>query len=510
MEEQICLEFLIPVMSLARSFLDVIEKIENGESTINPEFPGKLFNKTPKEDVLNAISTLSNYENIFLIDFDDYSRMVKTLSDFVGNCNNTILFRNFVTDKGRNVCYINKQLDEKEVDSIKSTHFIARKILRKLTPNLGMLKSYSHTDYCNTLKLGDIVIKSDISAFFRSVKFENVMKYLSKTFFIKNLFLYSKCKIEDNGVEKFERIEIAFWAFISCLFHNGIIPTGAQYSNDLAKCYLYNLIFHEFDKSLLSSSRGRIHTYVDDILVIGNENNAKEIYSEFEKAINKGGLYLNYKKTQYFYPKDGNLEYSALGINKKKDNEVGVITKVNSKARKKCLDIIKKRRDYSESEKGIMNYALYMRHGTKRIFNPDIIMHSYFDDKSKLWDKLVSGDLNLKINRDIFNPEGLKYKDICIMAKNPKPASLYNANNHSFAHDINTECAIEFVKMFISDNPFGYSLGDIDYFACDDEEYLVVIFKKIHGDEIKKYNSCPLSFKKGFLSSLYLEENDTE
>ena len=221
-------------------------------------------------------------------------------------------------------------------------------------------------------------------------------------------------------------------------------------------------------------------------------------------------MYLNYKKTQYFYPKDGNLEYSALGINKKKDNEVGVITKVNSKARKKCLDIIKKRRDYSESEKGIMNYALYMKHGTKRIFNPDIIMHSYFDDKSKLWDKLVSGDLNLKINRDIFNPEGLKYKDICIMAKNPNPASLYNANNHSFAHDINTECAIEFVKMFISDNPFGYSLGDIDYFACDDEEYLVVIFKKIHGDEIKKYNSCPLSFKKGFLSSLYLEENDTE
>ena len=508
MREKVCLNFLLPVMALARTFLNIIEKIESGESTINSEFPEKLFNKTPKEDVLNAISTLVDDKNIFSISFDDYSRMVKTLSDFVGNCNNTILFRNFVTDKGRNVCYINKQIDSDSVEAIKNVHSSTRKILRALTPNLRMVKSYAHTDYYSPLKGDDIVIKSDISAFFRSVKFENVIKYLPKTFFIKNLFLYSMCKMEDNETKKFERIEIALWAFFSCLFHNGIIPTGAQYSNDLAKCYLNNLLFHEFDKSLLNSQRGQIHVYVDDILVISNENDAKAIYSEFEKAINRGGLYLNYKKTQYFYPKDGSLEYSALGINKRNHDDAGVISKVNSKARKKCLDIIKDRRDYNESEKGIINYALYMKYGTRKIFNPDIIMHSYFNDKSQLWDKLLSGDLRLKINQDIFNPVDLKYKDICIMAKDPDPkVFLYNFNDPITTENVATGSIKEFVKLFISDNPFGYSLINIDYFTHDDKEWLMITFGKISQGNGRRFNICPLFFKKGFLNSLYLEEN---
>ena len=149
-----------------------------------------------------------------------------------------------------------------------------------------------------------------------------------------------------------------------------------------------------------------------------------------------------------------------------------------------------------------------MKYCTRKIFNPDIIMHSYFNDKSQLWDKLLSGDLRLKINKDVFNPADLKYKDICIMVKDPDPkVFLYNFNDPITTENVATESIKEFVKLFISDNPFGYSLVNIDYFTHDDKEWLIITFGKMSKGNERRFNICPLFFKKGFLSSLYLEEN---
>lgn len=503
-DKNLCLSFLAPMTNLSQTFLNIIEKIENEECSIDSSFPEKLFNKTPKEDVLNAIETLIDYNNLFLIDFDEYSKKVKTLSDFVGNCNNTILFRNFRTDKGREVCYINKQIPDIYSDRIKEIHSNIRSLIGRLTPRLNLIKNQNSTDSYVDINYDQMAIKSDISSFFRSVRFENVIKYLSKTFLVKNILMYSKSQTENKELRVFERIEIALWGFIGCLFHNGIIPTGARYANDLAACYLNNLVFNTFRKDMLYSNRARIYVYVDDLLFLGEEGNVKEFYAEFEKAINKGGLYLNYKKTQYFYPKNGILEYSSLGRTRKFDFTTGFVSKVDSKARKKCLDIIKERREYDASEKGIINYALYMRHGANKIVNPDILMHSYFNDKSELWDKLIAGELNLKLNKSIFDPTNLKYKDICIMSKDIDVGFL---SAHQFL-DI-TDAIAEFVKLFILDNPFGLNLYGINLTESNEGNYnLILNLVRQRSRGTANIIPCPLIFRKDFLNGLYVEGKD--
>ncbi len=503
------LEFITPMIYLAQTFLDIIQKIEDGECDIDSTFPEKLFNKTPKEDVLKAIESLNGPSGLMAVDFEEYSKMVKTLADFVGNCNNTILFRNFVTDKGREVCYINKKISEDDCENIKRAHHRIRNTLRWLTPGLRFMCNIHNTSHVAINNYSEMVIKSDISAFFKSVRFEKVMQLAPKTFLIKNLPLFSECKFELEDHKKFERLEIGLWAFLSCLFHNGAVPTGAKYANELANYHLYNTIFHHFDKAIAGCTPSRVYVYVDDLILGGKEDDVKTVYAELEKALNKGGLYLNYKKTQYFYPKadEPGFEYSALGKRKVFSRSARHYSKVDSKSRKKCLDIIKERREYTHSEKGIINYAIRIDSSGSKLFNPDIIMHSYFDDKSKLWDKLVSGELDLKFDKDIFDPTGLSYKDICVMAKN-LPDDLRWPYGHDEDEDVELYAAInKFTEMFIGDNPSGYKVWITNIYHETDKTNLSVGFMKEFSNGTKKYTASTFSFERDLLDALYIDNN---
>lgn len=505
------LEFITPIVYLAQTFLDIIKKIEDGECDIDSTFPEKLFNKTPKEDVLKAIESLNGVNGLLTPDFEEYSRMVKTLADFVGNCNNTLLFRNFVTDKGREVCYINKKISEDDCENIKRAHNRIRNTLRWMTPNLRFMHNIHNTNHVAANNYNEMVIKSDISAFFKSVRFEKVMQLASKTFLIKNLPLFSECKFELEDHKKFERLEIGLWAFLSCLFHNGVVPTGARYANELANYHLYNTIFHHFDKAMAGVTSSRVYVYVDDLILAGREHDIKAIYAEFEKALNKGGLYLNYKKTQYFYPKadDSKFEYSALGKRKVFDLTTRHYSKVDSKSRKKCLDIVKERREYTPSEKGIIDYAIRINNGISVLFNPDIILHSYFDDKCKLWDKLVAGELDLKMDKDIFDPTGLSYKDICIMAKNLPINYRWPYERDSDDEDQELYAAIgKFAEMFIADNPSGYKMWTTNVYEEGGKVHLSVGLVKEFSNGTKKHTASVFSFEKDFLDALYIDRQE--
>ena len=499
--KQTYFQFVMPIVFMSESFLKIIGGIRNGTCNIDKTFPDKLFNKTPEADVKFSIEGLKNFKIFESGDFDEYCRMMKTLSDFVGNCNNTILFRNFKTDKGREVCYINKNIPEDIVAEIKQHFSTVKYLLKRMTPSLRFMRNLRSVLGIYEVRSTSTVIKADISSFFKSVRFENVMQYAPKAFKKENIHLYAKSELVNNDSRMYERLEVALWAFLSCLFHNGVVPTGAQYANNLANFHLYNVLFINFDRGLRSGTKATVSVYVDDLMFTGEEGDVKAVFAEFEKAINKGGLYLNYKKTQYFYPDENKVEFSLLGYRRNANSRGVVQAKVNSKIRKKCLDIIKERREYTLSEKGLINYALRMYHNGHTVFNPDIVLHSYFDEKVEMWNKLVSGELRLKINKEIFDPTGLSYKDICIMAKEV-PGALPVVEERRGLPD---EMAM-FISMFVGNNPSGYTINSMAACTFNNAPAISVVFVNEREKKRNRYISGFFTFDQRLLASLYWAE----
>ena len=494
-------EFAITITSMSESFMKIIDGIRNGTCNIDRTFPDKIFNKTPEADVKSSIEGIKNFKTFQTGDFDEYCRMMKTLSDFVGNCNNTILFRNFKTDKGREVCYINKNIPEEIVAEIKDIFSRVKYSLKRMTPHLRFMRNLRTVLGIHDSRSTSTIIKADISSFFKSVRFENVMQYAPKAFKKENISLYAESELVNDGSRMYERLEVALWAFLSCLFHNGVVPTGAQYANDLANYHLYNVLLINFDKRLRAGTNAAVSVYVDDLMFSGEEGDVKAVFAEFEKALNKGGLYLNYKKTQYFYPSENKVEFSLLGYRRNANSRGVVQAKVNSKIRKRCLDITKERREYTASEKGLINYAIRMYHNGHTVFNPDIILHSYFDEKVEMWNKLVSGELKLKINKEVFDPTGLSYKDICIMAKEV-PGALPVVEERRGLPD---EMAM-FIGMFVGNNPSGYTINSMAACTFDNAPAVSVVFVNERLHKRNRYTSGFFTFDKRLLDSLYMVE----
>ena len=494
-------EFAITITSMSESFMKIIDGIRNGTCNIDRTFPDKIFNKTPEADVKFSIDGIKNFKTFQTGDFDEYCRMMKILSDFVGNCNNTILFRNFKTDKGREVCYINKNIPEEIVTEIKDIFSRVKYSLKRMTLSLRFMRNLRTVLGIHDSRSTSTIIKADISSFFKSVRFENVMQYAPKVFKKENIGLYAESELVNDGSRMYERLEVALWAFLSCLFHNGVVPTGAQYANDLANYHLYNVLLINFDKRLRAGTNAAVSVYVDDLMFSGEEGDVKAVFAEFEKALNKGGLYLNYKKTQYFYPGENKVEFSLLGYRRNANSRGVVQAKVNSKIRKRCLDITKERREYTTSEKGLINYAIRMYHNGHTVFNPDIILHSYFDEKVEMWNKLVSGELKLKINKEIFDPTGLSYKDICIMAKEVPGALPVVEDRRRLPAGI-----AMFIDMFVGNNPSGYTINSMAACTFDNAPAVSVVFVNERLHKRNRYTSGFFTFDKRLLDSLYMVE----
>ena len=485
-----------PMCSLAKRFLIILEEIENGESELDASIPEKIFGKTPKMRVEQGIADMRNFDFLRQFEFDDFCRSVKVVSDFIGNCNNTILFRNFVNDKGREICYINKKIGEANKVSIEDTHNHIRSVVGLLRPDVRFIRRISNVGNLPRMDDSQMVIKSDISAFFRSVKFENLMKELPKVFRANNLEILAEEVIGTDETNVYGRLEVLIWAFMGCLFHNGVVPTGSKYAVELAQLHLLSTIYNHFDRSLARRGGVNVWIYVDDLIICGKREIVKEFYRELEKSMNAGGLYLNYKKVQYFYPDQGE-EYSALGV-RVKGIRGAAISRVNAKARKKCLDIIKERREYTPQEKGIIEYALRFKSHTS-VLNPDILYHTYFDDKNALWEKLKAGELPLRCNKDIYDISNMSYKEF-IMANRAGVTEMWSYSDSRVSPPL-----LEFIDMFLLDNSTGYKCLGRSYEEREDLAAMFMSLGRVSATGLtRKKAELLIELPKAFVESLYI------
>ena len=426
----------------ASHFIEILDGISKDEIPINKEFVGKIYNKTPKNHVELSIGFFEQ-DDFFSFDLNTILQHGKILSDFIGNCNNTILFRNFVTDKGREVCYLNKNIPDALLDKIKQTHSFASGVLNALRPHRSFASRLrnAHQLYAYAFSYEtECVIKSDISAFFRSVKFENMIRESSKAFMITHSERFFARALSDE--EDVDKLHLMHNFFLSCLFHNGVVPTGASYANPLADLHLFSTLLCHFRAP--RNSDNMVYFYVDDIFIFSKKD-GKTFFKNFEKALNAGGLYLNYKKTQYFYTDKGT--FSGLGVTFK--SGVGSIS-VSSKVRKEILDIIKERKEFNDKELGLINYGLTAGNLVK--MNLDILLHTFFNDKSKAWDLMLKGEhpvLNFKEeSRELISSRFPTYKDFCVHCKSNNNEYIREPSDCEV--DVNEEAKL-FFDIFVSD-----------------------------------------------------------
>lgn len=426
----------------ALHFIEILDGISNDEISINKEFVSKIYNKTPKNHVEMSIKFFQQ-DDFFSFDLGTILQHGKILSDFIGNCNNTILFRNFVTDKGREVCYLNKNIPEVLLGKIKETHSFASGVLNTLRPHRSFASRLRNAHQLSSCAFGyesECVIKSDISAFFRSVKFENVIRESSKAFMITHSERFFATSLSNE--EDVDKLHLMHNFFLSCLFHNGVVPTGASYANSLADLHLFSTLFCHFRAP--RNSDNMVYFYVDDIFIFSKKD-GKTFFKNLEKALNAGGLYLNYKKTQCFYTDKGT--FSGLGVTFK--SGVGSIS-VSSKVRKEILDLVKERKEFNDKELGLINYGLTA--GNMVRVNLDILLHTFFNDKSKAWDLMLKGEhpvLNFKEeSRGLISSKFPTYKDFCVRCKSIRDTSDREPSDC----EVNVSEEVElFFNMFVSD-----------------------------------------------------------
>ena len=96
------------------------------------------------------------------------------------------------------------------------------------------------------------------------------------------------------------------------------------------------------------------------------------------------GFILIIRKHSIFYTDKGT--FSGLGMTFK--SGVGSIS-VSSKVRKEILDLVKERKEFNDKELGLINYGLTAGNMVK--VNLDILLHTFFNDKSKAWDLMLKG-----------------------------------------------------------------------------------------------------------------------
>ena len=427
----------------ASHFIEILDGISNDEIPINKEFISKIYNKTPKNHVELSIEFFRK-DDFFSFDLGTILQHGKILSDFIGNCNNTILFRNFVTDKGREVCYLNKNIPEALLDKIKHRHSVASEILKTLKPHRSFASRLRNAHQLSSCAFGyeaECVIKSDISAFFRSVKFENVIRESSKAFMITHSERFFATSLSNE--EDVDKLHLMHNFFLSCLFHNGVVPTGASYANSLADLHLFSTLLCHFRAP--RNSDNMVYFYVDDIFIFSKKD-GKTFFKNFEKALNAGGLYLNYKKTRYFYTDKGT--FSGLGVTFK--SGVGSIS-VSSKTRKEILDLVRERKEFNDKELGLINYGLTAGNLVK--MNLDILLHTFFNDKSKAWDLMLKGEhpvLNFKEeSRELISSKFPTYKDFCVHCKSNNGEYIMELSDYEV--DVNEEVKL-FFDVFVSDS----------------------------------------------------------
>ena len=113
------------------------------------------------------------------------------------------------------------------------------------------------------------------------------------------------------------------------------------------------------------------------------------------------------------------------------------------------------------------------------------------------------------MDKDIFDPTGLSYKDICIMAKNLPINYRWPYERDSDDEDQELYAAIDkFAEMFIADNPSGYKMWTTNVYEEGGKVHLSVGLVKEFSNGTKKHTASVFSFEKDFLDALYIDRQE--
>ena len=394
------LKFLIKgILFYTKNSLNYIDyEYSHGFRNINKSLFDKVFIKNSRdsiEEVYELLLELSREDYILMEELEsDILMYCNTLSEYLSDFSNTILFRQYTLSTGRKIDTINSKIPDsykrrfKKVFEIYEKYFsnsysyiYNRGSLDRVSGNLY----YKNCGYIKDLPILEVVKEHsnsltiqtiDISKFFNNVKLKRIYDLNVFKTFIDYAYpssLYS----ENNSVELFGRILMSpnnvrsilinvLNLTLSFLTHNGVLPTGTPYSPVLSNIFMLSFdssICNELEDVLSGSeSKYVITRYVDDITISSSSIKDNYIYDfiivkKIEEFLNSMGLYLKYEKTNIFNRLEQNANILGYSIPK---ISLGNEITVNSKFRKEIIDIIRNKNSliFDRKELGKINYFL--------------------------------------------------------------------------------------------------------------------------------------------------------
>lgn len=262
----------------------------------------------------------------------DFIRDINYFAEPIGNLSNTCLFRH-INIKDRRISIVNQRIP-------KSTQDIFKKKMLAFSSNMynfydifflnenspirpsvtGFIKGKSYVSHALEHLGCRSAISVDISKFYDSISINSIIE---NNLFYKSLIASFYCstgkKFELESFSSpsnylalnnmFAIINVSFITLMNMFSHNGILPTGANYSPIIS-----NILFAPMDLEIRSflPEDVKYTRYADDICVStmnayndsGNFSLTMDKVLAIEKLVNDSGFYLNYDKTCIMGPRD--------------------------------------------------------------------------------------------------------------------------------------------------------------------------------------------------------------
>lgn len=272
------------------------------------------------------MNTLMNEEWVMNASIDGSRNMEK-----LGNFSNTFIFRNFNIGT-RRITTVNNKLTSESQANVKdcmrdfaddmyyfyhNMYLCDEKMSRSIT---GFVKGRSYIDHAS-MHLGcRAAVSIDISKFYDSISLAKIVEgrmfynSLSVSFTAMTGLPFEASSFSDPMWftalhSMFGILNVNFITIMNGYTHNGILPTGANYSPVVS-----NLLFASMDKAITDNiASDQVYTRYADDICISTKNAYAEDGSfsltlakvlEIESVVNNCGFYLNYDKTEIMGPRD--------------------------------------------------------------------------------------------------------------------------------------------------------------------------------------------------------------
>jgi hypothetical protein len=264
---------------------------------------------------------------------------IGTLNEFaepIGNFSNTVLFRH-INVSNRRISIINQKLPKPIQEKAKAiminfsedmyifyeSFYLSDRFETSIKDHItGFVKGKGYVDHAKSHLGCTSAISVDISKFYDSISLFGMIsdalfyKSLSTSFTISTGLPFEPSSFDNphqyNVLDNiFGLINMSFITMMNFYTHNGLLPTGANYSPVIS-----NIIFSSMDIKIHKYCKDfgdvKYTRYADDICISSEKgyHDDKSFYLtmehvlELEKVVNSSGFYLNYDKTKIMGPRD--------------------------------------------------------------------------------------------------------------------------------------------------------------------------------------------------------------